>query len=235
MELPIFNDNLRSSGSWSATLAAEQETWKQARAESAEVEPEVREHQVTQMMQRSGDQLDQTNLTKAAGKVSAWAAEAEANLSPERLMELHRTLIGAASDADILRKTEPLPINAMHDPTPVILLPRMMDHAFDWFSTESFAELHPVEQAAVVYLRLLDLHPFPTATEPTAMLAASFYTERAGLPPLVISADEITRVKFAQALEAAFRMLTQPLVELFAESLRTTMQLNRNKQTRNDE
>ncbi len=126
---------------------------------------------------------------------------------------------------DILRKTEPAPINATHEPTPALLLPRMLDNAFDWFGTESFRDLRSVERAAVVYLRLLDLHPFTSHTETTATLAAGFYTEREGLPPLVIFADELTQARYARALEAAFRMLTQPLVEFFAEMLTRTMRI----------
>jgi hypothetical protein len=126
----------------------------------------------------------------------------------------------------VLRKTEPLPLNPMHDPTPAALLPRMLDNAFDWFSAPSFNQLHAVEQAAVVYLRLLDLHPFPSHTEATSLFAASFYTERAGFPPLVIVADEATAARYVNALEAAFRMLTQPLVEFFAEALTRTMRLS---------
>ena len=225
MELPIFNDNLRSSGSWSAALAQEQEEWNRARAGLSTVETTLREHQVAQMLKISGSQLASANLLEAAAKVSAWAGEPEATLSPERLFELYRTLTGAAADADVLRRTEAAPINAAHDPTPAILLPKMIDHAFDWFSTESFAELHPVEQATIAYMRLLDMHPVPAANEPVAMLSASFYTERAGLPPLIISADEVTQARFAQTLEAAFRMLTQPLVEIFAETLRATMRM----------
>lgn len=216
MELPIFNDNLKSSGSWSATLATEQENWKLAGASSEQ----LREYQIEHLLRRSGE-LQQDRLLAAAVKISGWASELEAKLSPERLMELHETLTGAKAE---LRKTEPRPLNKMHDPTPAILLPKMIDMAFDWFSTESFAELHAVEQASVVYLRLLDMHPFTAANEPAAMLAASFYTERAGLPPLVVLSDDITKARFAQAFEAAFRMLTQPLVELFAEMLRKTMQ-----------
>ena len=215
MELPIFNDNLKSSGSWSATLAAEQETWKQTEV-SAEL---LREYQVEHMLRRSGNSMERANLLAAAGKVSSWAKDGL--FSSDRLMELHETLTGAKAE---LRTSEPRPLNALHDPTPAIILPKMLAMAFDWFSTESFGELHAVEQASVVYLRLLDLHPFPNVTEPTAMLAASFYTERAGFPPLVILSDDITQARFAQSLEAAFRMLTQPLVELFAEMLRMAMQ-----------
>lgn len=215
MELPIFNDNLKSSGSWSATLGAEQERWKQTEA-SAEL---LREYQTEHMLRRSGNSIDRANLLAAVSKVSGWAKEGLFNA--DRLMELHETLTGAKAE---LRTNEPRPLNALHDPTPAIILPKMLAMAFDWFSTESFGELHAVEQASVVYLRLLDLHPFPNVTEPTAMLAASFYTERAGFPPLVILSDDITQARFAQALEAAFRMLTQPLVELFAEMLRLAMQ-----------
>jgi hypothetical protein len=124
-----------------------------------------------------------------------------------------------------LRKIEPTPICAAHEPTPTLILPRMLDNAFDWFDTESFMDLHPVERAAVVYLRLLDLHPFSSHTETTATLAAGFYTEREGMPPLVIFADDLTQARYARALEAAFRMLTQPLVEFFAEMLTRTMRI----------
>ncbi len=220
MELPIFNDNLKSSANWMKSLAVEQERWK-----ASAISPKrLRQHQVEHILRRPANQLEESNLLEAANLISGWALDAEAKLSPERLLQLHTTLVGASIDDEVLRKTEPLPLNALHDPTPAILLPKMIDHAFDWFSTESFAELHAVEQAAVVYLRLLDLHPFTSANEPTAMLTASFYTERAGLPPLVILSDDITQARFAQAFEAAFRMLTQPLVELFAEMLRLAMQ-----------
>jgi len=217
MELPIFNDNLKSSASWTEALATEQKLWNQSAA-SAE---RARQHQLEHLLRRADDQLNQDRLLAAFGKISSWAAESYAHFSKDRLLELHATLTGAEA---LLRQNEPSPLNALHDPTPAVLLPKMLDLAFDWFSTDSFAELHAVEQAAVVYLRLLDLHPFPTLTEPTAMLAASFYTQRAGLPPLVILSDDITQARFNQALEAAFRMLTQPLVELFAEMLRKAME-----------
>jgi len=222
MNLPIFSDNLKSSASWTAQLAREQEAWDRAlqlHDARARIEARVREEQIQQALRRAGQGIGEERLVEAAGLVSSWASAPEAEFSVERLLDLHRTLIGASSDEEVLRKTEASPINAMHDPTPALLLPRMLDNAFDWFSAESFKDLHPVERAAVVYLRLLDLHPFPAHTEMTASLAAGFYTERDGLPPLVIFADETTLARYRHALEAAFRMLTQPLVELFAEML----------------
>jgi Fic family protein len=228
MELPIFSDNLKSSASWTAMLAREQENWKEAFASGAshdEIESLVRDKQVEQILLRAGQGIDRQRLQQEAVLVLSWAVEPEARLTVERLLELHRTLTGAPQTEDLLRQTDPLPLNPMHDPVPALLLPRMLDNAFDWFTTPSFDQLHPVEQATVVYLRLLDLHPFPSHAEVTAQLAASFYTERAGLPPLIIFADEETTARYSNALEAAFRMLTQPLVEFFAEMLTRTMRL----------
>jgi hypothetical protein len=234
MDLPIFNDNLKSSASWADLLAGEREAWDSARHAPdarAQIEARTRREQIEQALRRAGRGIDggrsgyRQSLLEAAELVSGWAADPEAKFGVERLLDLHRTVTGAPAGMDVLRKTEPTPINATHEPTPALLLPRMLDNAFDWFDTESFRDLRPVERAAVVYLRLLDLHPFPSHTETTATLAAGFYTEREGLPPLVIFADELTQARYARALEAAFRMLTQPLVEFFAEMLTRTMRI----------
>ncbi|MDX2043844.1 MAG: Fic family protein [Acidobacteriota bacterium] len=217
MELPIFNDNLKSSASWTEALATERKLWDQSPAKLEK----TRVNQLEHLLRRAVGELDQGRLLAAAEKVSSWAAESDARFSKDRLLELHAILTGTNAE---LRQNEPQPLNALHDPTPAILLAKMLDLAFDWFSTDSFAELHAVEQATVVYLRLLDLYPFPAVNEPTAMLAASFYTERAGFPPLVILSDDITQARFNQAFETAQRMLTQPMVELFAEMLRKAME-----------
>jgi hypothetical protein len=228
MDLPIFNDNLKSSASWAGLLAREREVWETARRSSdarARIEARARREQVEQGLRRAGEGACGRRLLEAADLVSAWAADPEGKFGVNRLFDLHRTVTGAAPGADILRKTEPPPVSPAHEPAPALILPKMLDNAFDWFDTESFRDLHPVERAAVVYLRLLDLHPFSSHTETTAALAASFYTEREGLPPLVIFADDLTQARYARALEASFRMLTQPLVELFAEMLTRTMRI----------
>jgi Fic/DOC family len=228
MDLPIFNDNLKSSASWADLLAGEREAWDSARQAPdarVQIDARTRREQIEQALRRAGRGIDGRRLLEAASLVSGCAADPEAKFGVERLLDLHRTVTGAPAGMDVLRKTEPTPINATHEPTPALLLPRMLDNAFDWFDTESFRDLRPVERAAVVYLRLLDLHPFTSHTETTATLAAGFYTEREGLPPLVIFADELTQARYARALEAAFRMLTQPLVEFFAEMLTRTMRI----------
>ncbi len=212
MELPIYNDNLKSSGSWTTLAAQVQAQWADARANAL---PTVRAAQVASFAKHA----DAAHTQAAAELVSTWASELNATFNLERLRALQRALTGT----DALRTTEPKPVNVVHDPTPAVLLPRFLDNAFDWFSTEGFAELHAIEQAAIVYLRLLDLYPFPAANEATALLAASFYIERAGWPPLFIHHDDITTARFNSVTERAFQLLTQPLVEFFAEMLQRTL------------
>ncbi len=223
MDLPIFSDNLKSSASWIAALESERKAWDDALAERGDaIRDSMHRVQLDQVVQ-PGLSYDEARLIRSMKLVSIWSSDAVSGFGHERLIELHRALIGATDDEDVIRKTEPAPLNAMHDPAPAILVPRMLDNAFDWFGAQSFGELHPVEQSSVVFLRLLDLHPFETGMELTALLAAGYYTQRAGLPPLVIYADEATRDRYRQAVEAAFRMLTQPLVEFFSEMLARAM------------
>src|SRR5262245_54195426 len=144
MDLPIFSDNLKSSASWADMLARARAGWDEAH-QSSETRDRIitliRRDQVEQALRRAGEGIDEQQLYEAAKMVSSWAGEPEARFDFERLLDLHRTVTGAAQDTDVLRKTEPLPINAMHDPTPALLLPRMLDNAFDWFNTESFKDL----------------------------------------------------------------------------------------------
>src|SRR5262245_3866864 len=104
MELPIFNDNLRSSASWNSILAREEEAWRGALAAGdlrAVADARIRDRQVEQMGRIAGNEIDAHRLCEAVAMVTAWArettegGEAGARLDTARLLELHRVLIGA--------------------------------------------------------------------------------------------------------------------------------------------
>jgi Fic family protein len=96
-----------------------------------------------------------------------------------------------------------------------------IEGACRWYAAESFAELHPVEQASIVLLRLIEIQPFEHSNERTALLAASLFTLRRDLPPINISPELETT--FRAALAEGFQMNTKPMVELIAEALERTM------------
>lgn len=218
MELPIFNDNLKSSGNWTVRLAQELELYRDWRQSGVAASAPFRPGSPP------------PGLSAALVLVDQWATASDPGLDRERLAALNRVLREAESTADLLRQGPPPLLSELHDPAPASMLPRLLDLAFDWFTTEGFAELHPLEQATLVYLRLLDLSPFASENQLTALLAAGFHTRRAGFPVIIArvwSLDEAAETRYRQALEAAFRMLTQPLVEFFADELISAMQRER--------
>lgn len=99
----------------------------------------------------------------------------------------------------------------------------ILEGALQWFSADSFSELHPIEQASIVLLRFIELHPFVGGSEQTALVAASLFTMRKGLPPIIIS--EEMQPAYRAALNEGIRMNTKPMVELIAESTDKTLDL----------
>jgi Fic/DOC family len=104
---------------------------------------------------------------------------------------------------------------------PAAYVAQAVENACDWFAAESFAELNPMEQAAIVLLRLATIRPFAQANQATALVAASLFTLRAGLPPLVLKPELHTA--FRQAMIESEQMNMQPLVELMAEAVSSTL------------
>ena len=210
MDLPLFQDNLRSSSGWLAELERERPAW------NASLYSNLRER------------ISEADRP-AYDLVPEWTV-----ISPVGISLIHLVLVNSALTGqhpamsrreDTLRNTEAAPFVEGHDPVPAVILQRILDNALDWFRTDSFNELHPVEQAALVLLRLFDLQPFPSHNLETAIISASFYTMRANLPPLVMHDDSEMKARFDAALRAAFRMLTQPLVEAIAENLTGTIRM----------
>lgn len=100
-------------------------------------------------------------------------------------------------------------------------IPMILEVACRWFAAESFAELNPAEQSAIVLLRMIELQPFEGANLQLGLITAGFYTMRRGLPPLVIPSENAPR--FKAAIEEGLKANTKPLVEVIAESLERSL------------
>ncbi|MBI4469083.1 MAG: Fic family protein [Acidobacteria bacterium] len=138
-------------------------------------------------------------------------------LTLDLLQSLHR-LAHAEDDprGGQWRERKAVPFHASHQPCSPEELPKLLELAMGWFSAESLRELHPLEQAALVHLRLFELQPFDHASGRISRLASSLYAIRAGLPPIIIEAS--VKSDYHQAILSGFQMNTVPLVELFARS-----------------
>lgn len=137
-------------------------------------------------------------------------------LTPELLIELNNSSGGESG----FRKTagdtsrSPKPVSAEH-------LPAVIESACRWYTAESFAELNPVEQASIVFLRLIEIQPFEQANLQTALAAASLFTLRSTLPPVIIRPELETA--FLNAIEESRKMNTKPMVELMADAVQSML------------
>ncbi|MBI4747160.1 MAG: Fic family protein [Acidobacteria bacterium] len=144
-------------------------------------------------------------------------------LGKEDLIHSYRLVTGNPVSGwnELFRRAEAAPQVPTHQPAAPQALPVLVEMALDWFTTDSFAEMHPVEKASLFHLRMLDLQPFASHTNRLVRLLASYYLLRDGLPPLMISAEN--RPAYFDTLGFSFQMITQPGVELFARLLEQTL------------
>ncbi|MCS6884683.1 MAG: Fic family protein [Acidobacteriota bacterium] len=237
-KLPIYNESRPSYG-WVSELASRQAALKTLEPLPLnEIARYYLNQQVLSLLKLSGwedieaidyligadpalDDLPQhlrpvNALTNACSYVYKKADSPDFRLTQELLLEIHTLLAeGSSSDGGVYRTGVGRSVATGHEPVESALLVKLVENALSWFATPAFGELHPVEQAWLVHLRLVDLQPFESLNDWLALLVAGAYTIRAGLPPVIVK----DAVGYGQALSASFQMFTQPGVELFARSL----------------
>ena len=155
--------------------------------------------------------------------VKAWRwflerARESAAPTPNDLRQLHSRLTGQPVDRPCEYRHGPAaPLLDSHDPAEPELVPPLVDSALQWCRADSFGEMHEVEQAALVLLKLTDIQPFDRHNGKTLRLFSNFFLVRAGYPPAVIRSELAGR--YAMALRKALCFQTGPLVELLTESV----------------
>ena len=138
--------------------------------------------------------------------------------TPTDLRQLHSRLTGQpAGRLSEYRHGQALPLLESHDPAEPELVPQLVDAALEWCRADSFGEMHEVEQAALVLLKLTDIQPFDRHNGKTLRLFSNFFLIRAGYPPAVIRSELAAR--YSLALRKALCFQTGPLVELLTESV----------------
>lgn len=137
-----------------------------------------------------------------------------AALTPSLLIELHAGSVPHALNEAVVSQQSP-------EPAATTRLIAKLESACHWFAADSFTELHPSEQAAIVLMRLLELRPFEERNPQTAFAASSLFTLRSGFPPIIMSSN--LQAPFRAALSEGMKMNTKPMVDLVAQALVTTI------------
>lgn len=154
-------------------------------------------------------------------KASRWLLEkSRPNTLPTAadLRRLHARLMGQpAGRLSDYRQAPAAPLLEGHDPTEREMVPHLVENALQWCRADSFGEMHEVEQAALVLLKLTDIQPFDRHNGKTLRLFSNFFLLRAGYPPAVIRSELAGR--YMLALQKALCYETGPLVELLTDSV----------------
>jgi Fic family protein len=154
----------------------------------------------------------------AAAQMVMRFAEGKEALFSEDLLEIHRIMLaGIHPSAGSYRQRDMKSLGEGHEPTAAELVSPVVENALGWFQSPSFAEMHEVEKAALMLIKLVDIQPFDEGNGKTLRLFSGFFLLKAGYPPAIIPPDRAGQ--YAVAIHKALRLQTQPIIDLITEAV----------------
>ena len=105
---------------------------------------------------------------------------------------------------------------ADHAPPDALDVPSLMQELINW-ARQNRKALHPVELAAILHHRLVNIHPFLDGNGRTARLAMNIILMQAGFPLAVILKND--RKKYYRMLAEADKGSYPPFVRLIAQAV----------------
>lgn len=156
------------------------------------------------------DEADRRVAEMENARDVAGARAALQTLSVENFLSAHGRLFAGKSGAGSFRALALAPIYRGQDCAPPEFIERSMRNLFGWLDAESFLQLHPIEQAALAMIRVIDIWPFESGNLTAAVVLANHFLERAGLDPFYVRSEHLR--EFQAAVSRGFTMDTQPLV-----------------------
>lgn len=184
----------------------------------------VRDAQVLGSLELAGLRFSWDEVRRARSDPTAAPAEvaglqraadvvpAGASFTVDALLAWHAAVSGGGAGLREVEVEGPAP----PPPAPAAFVPSRLEILERWLSEQSTAELRPAGRGALVLARLLEIRPFEAANGRVARLAASHLMEAAGAEPPILVGGDAPRLE--AALQRAFRLDTEPLVDLLDEA-----------------
>jgi Fic family protein len=138
------------------------------------------------------------------------------------LLEIHRILFNGRDGAGQLRQTAVKPLYRGHDCPEPQFIDRSLDNFFNWLTAESVAEIHPIEKAALVLTRIVDIWPFEYGNQTIAIMVANHFLREAGFTPFFVLPRDVK--EFNTAIAQAMTIETQPLVNAIFKTIKREME-----------
>jgi Fic family protein len=160
-------------------------------------------------------------IEQMEGAANVSEARILSEISPETLLQIHSMIFPGREGAGKLRQTAAVPLYRGHDCPEPQFIRRSLDNFFGWFTAESLAEIHPIEKAALVLTRIVDIWPFEFGNLTMAVISGNIVLRQAGFSPFFVIPSQMK--EFQTILARAMTIETQPLVNAIHSTIKREM------------
>ena len=117
------------------------------------------------------------------------------------IKELHGIVLHSIDRANAgkYREQNVIISGASHTPPDAVVVPQLMTDLIEWYNAA--AGLHPVERAAILHSKFVNIHPFSDGNGRTARLLLNLELVRSGYLPVIIETER--RFEYYEILDRA--------------------------------
>jgi Fic family protein len=161
-------------------------------------------------------------IQKMEGATGAARARAVQQASKTGLLEMHSILFAGREGAGRLRQSIVKPLYRGHDCPEPQFIDRSLDNFFGWLTAESISEIHPIEKAALLLTRIVDIWPFEFGNLTVAIVFANLHLREAGFAPFFVLPEHVR--EFNTVVAQAMTIEMQPLVNAIYKTIKREME-----------
>lgn len=152
----------------------------------------------------------------------AEARQSAAEHTKDAILNIHRTIFKGRPGAGQLRQHSIQALYRGQDCPDPEFIERSLENLSSWLSAESLREIHPVEKAALVLTRIVDVWPFEFGNLTVAIVLANEFLRKGGFAPFFVQPEHMK--EFNTIIAQAITIETQPLVNAIHKRLKQEME-----------
>lgn len=188
------------------------ETMLRTRAQFADIE-RLKGNDLGAAWQKADSFLEQFE----GGSRVQQAREEAQELSKATLLRMHSIVFGGA-----LRHQPVQPLFRGQDCPDPQFVDRSLDNFFNWLSAESISQIHPIERAALVLTRIVDIWPFEKGNFTVAIMLSNIVLRDSQFAPFFVLPKH--KKEFQTVIAQAVTIETQPLVNAIYSTVKREME-----------
>jgi hypothetical protein len=145
------------------------------------------------------------------------ARESVREMTKAGLFEIHSLVFDG-----VLRQSPMKPLFRGQDCPDPEFINRSLDNLVNWLTAESVAEIHPIERAALILTRIVDIWPFERGNLTAAIMFANIALSQADLSPFFVLPEH--KNDFNTIIAQAMTIETQPLVSAIYKTIKRELE-----------